>query len=64
MGDKRMTQTPHYFVLWEQDEELRTITFHSRSACQAFVKAIHLRDGYKKGSVRIVTGFELEVERV
>jgi hypothetical protein len=62
-ADKKMTDNPHYFVLWEQDGAARSITFDSRKDCQEFVKVIHKREGYKKGSVRIITGFELEVER-
>jgi hypothetical protein len=65
MGDdKKMTEAPHYFALWEENEKQRSIIFDNRRDCQAFIKVIHNREGYKANSLRVITGFELEIERV
>lgn len=62
-ADKKMTETPHYFVIWEENKKQNSITFDGRGDCQAFVKHVHKREGYVAGSLRVITGFELEIER-
>lgn len=70
-ADNKMTNQPHYFVLWGEDEGAdctgcylqRIITFDNREDCQAFIENVHKREGYEAGSLRVLTGYELEIER-
>jgi len=62
-ADKKMTETPHYFVQWEENKKQNSIIFDERKDCQAFIKNVLKRDGYEAGSLRVLTGYELEIER-
>lgn len=66
----KMTDKPKYFAFWEENGLLPgddihpcSITFDNREECQKYVGNVHLIDGYIDGSLRIITGFELELER-
>ena len=62
MGTK-MTDAPKYFIFWEEYGNVNSITFDHREDCQGYVKRVHLREGYVDGSLRVITGFELELDR-
>lgn len=63
VAKKQMTNSPRYFAFWEANGKTNSIIFDEREDCQNYISRVHLREGYLPGSLRVITGFELDIER-